>query len=148
VATVHLKYTRQCEVRSLNWTLKPFWSWTAANDFDAKKFSKMNTHSAREFTMVTPAQLLRNWRKQRPINHTDLHSSVAGLDGRGMGLLLISFLYRSTSMLFGWVLSMYQSVLLLANETQQKKKKEFMVTALYLLRRCHCPTVLRGACHL
>jgi hypothetical protein len=35
-------------------------SQTAANDFGAKQCSRMNTHSAREYTMFIPAQL---WHK-------------------------------------------------------------------------------------
>jgi hypothetical protein len=32
----------------------------------------MNTRSAREYTMFPPAELLRNWREQRPSNYGDL----------------------------------------------------------------------------
>jgi hypothetical protein len=38
----------------------------------------MNTRSAREYAMLSPAQLLRNWREQRPSNQGDLDSSVTG----------------------------------------------------------------------
>jgi hypothetical protein len=34
--------------------------------------------SAREYTMFTPTQLLRNWRKQRPSNQGDIELSVGG----------------------------------------------------------------------
>jgi hypothetical protein len=40
-------------------------SRTAANDFDAKQCSRMNTRSTLEYTMFAPAQLLRNLREQR-----------------------------------------------------------------------------------
>jgi hypothetical protein len=84
-------------------------SRTAANDFDAKWCSRVNTRCAREYTMFTPAQLLRNWREQRPSNQDDLDSSVSVEVGRvhytGVGILVISFLYRSTRLLLGWVLN-------------------------------------------
>jgi hypothetical protein len=38
--------------------------------------------SAREHTMFAPAQLLRNWRKQRPSNQCELESSVTREVGR------------------------------------------------------------------
>jgi hypothetical protein len=38
----------------------------------------MNTRSAREYSMLAPAQLLRNWREQRPSNQGDLDSGVTG----------------------------------------------------------------------
>jgi hypothetical protein len=44
----------------------------------------MNTRSAREYTMFEPAQLLRNWREQRPINKGDLDSNVVREVGRNM----------------------------------------------------------------
>jgi hypothetical protein len=65
-------------------------SRTAANDFDA--------NNIREWTHVlfALAQLLRNWREQRPSNEGDLYSSVTGEVGRvcytWVDLLLISFL--------------------------------------------------------
>jgi hypothetical protein len=55
----------------------------------------MSTRSAREYTMFTPAQHLRRWRKQRPSNQGDLDSSVTWEVGRvyytGVDLLFISF---------------------------------------------------------
>jgi hypothetical protein len=69
----------------------------------------MNTRSAREYTMFAPAQLLRNWREQRPSNNGDLDSRVAGEIGivyyTGVDLLLVSFLYRSVRLLLGFVLN-------------------------------------------
>jgi hypothetical protein len=60
----------------------------------------MNIRSVREYAMFAPAQLLRNWREQRPSNQGDFDSSVAREVGivyyTGVGQLLISFLYRST----------------------------------------------------
>jgi hypothetical protein len=54
---------------------------------------------------VCTAQILRNWRGQRPSNQGDLESNVTGEVGRecytGVGLLLISLMYRSTWLL--WV---------------------------------------------
>jgi hypothetical protein len=44
--------------------------------------SRMNTRSAREYTMFVPTQVLRNWRKQRPNNMGDFDSSVTGEVGR------------------------------------------------------------------
>jgi hypothetical protein len=38
----------------------------------------MNTPSARECTMFAPAQLLRNWREQRPSNQGDFDTSIMG----------------------------------------------------------------------
>jgi hypothetical protein len=38
----------------------------------------MNTRFARENIMFSPAQLLRNWREQRPGNHGDLDLNVTG----------------------------------------------------------------------
>jgi hypothetical protein len=56
----------------------------------------MNTHSALEYTMFAPAQLLRNWHEQQPSNKADLDSTVMGSLGEsitwGVDLLLISFL--------------------------------------------------------
>jgi hypothetical protein len=49
-------------------------SRTAANDFNAKQYSRMNTRSARENTIFEPAQVLRNWREHRPSNQGDLDS--------------------------------------------------------------------------
>jgi hypothetical protein len=69
----------------------------------------MNTRSAREYVMFASAQLLSNWRDQRPSNQDDLDSTVTGKAGRvyytGVDLLLISFLYRSTRLMFGCVLN-------------------------------------------
>jgi hypothetical protein len=39
-------------------------------------FENEHTHSARKFTMFAHAQLLRNWREQRPSNQGDLDSSA------------------------------------------------------------------------
>jgi hypothetical protein len=36
----------------------------------------MNTHSAREYTMFSPAQILRTWCKHRPIKQDILDSNV------------------------------------------------------------------------
>jgi hypothetical protein len=53
----------------------------------------MNTLPAREYTMFASAQLLRNWREQRPSNQGDFDSSVTGEVRRvyytGVDLLLI-----------------------------------------------------------
>jgi hypothetical protein len=38
----------------------------------------MNTRYAPEYTVFTPAQVLHNWREQRPSNQGDLDSSVTG----------------------------------------------------------------------
>jgi hypothetical protein len=38
----------------------------------------MNTFSAREYTIFVPAQLLRNWREQRPGSQGKLDSVVVG----------------------------------------------------------------------
>jgi hypothetical protein len=46
----------------------------AAKDFDAR----MNTRSAREYTMFAPAPILRNWLEQRPSNMGDLGWSIRG----------------------------------------------------------------------
>jgi hypothetical protein len=53
-------------------------SKTAENNFHSKKCLKMNAHSAREYTMFAPAQILRNWFEQRPSNEGDLDSIVRG----------------------------------------------------------------------
>jgi hypothetical protein len=68
----------------------------------------MNTHSAREYIMFAHAQLLSNWREQRPSNKGDLESSVTGESGSVLhvvDLLLILFLYRSEWLLLGCVVS-------------------------------------------
>jgi hypothetical protein len=57
-------------------------SRTAANDFYAKFCSRMNTRSAREYTMFALAWLLRTWREQRPGNQGEYDSSVTGKVGR------------------------------------------------------------------
>jgi hypothetical protein len=58
------------------------------------------TRYPRKYTMFVPAQLLHNWREQRPSNQGDLDSSVTEEVGREyyteVDLLLIRFLYRST----------------------------------------------------
>jgi hypothetical protein len=41
----------------------------------------MNTHSIREYFMFEPAQLMRNWREQRPSNQGGLDPSVTREDG-------------------------------------------------------------------
>jgi hypothetical protein len=38
----------------------------------------MNTRSASEYTMFAPAQLLCDWREQRPSNQGDVDSGVTG----------------------------------------------------------------------
>jgi hypothetical protein len=43
------------------------------------------THSAREYTMFEPTQLLRNWCEQRPSNHSDPDLSVTEEIGRVCG---------------------------------------------------------------
>jgi hypothetical protein len=57
-------------------------SRTTADDSDAKQCSRMITRSAHEYTIFTPAQLLRKWREQRPSNQGVLDSSVTGEVGR------------------------------------------------------------------
>jgi hypothetical protein len=82
---------------------------TAASGFDVKFCSRMNARSAREHTMFAPAQLLRNWREQRPSNKGDLGSSVTReirkIYYAGVDLILISILFRSTRLLLGCVLN-------------------------------------------
>jgi hypothetical protein len=84
-------------------------SRTAANDFGWKQCSRMNTRSAREYTVFAATQLLLKWREQWPSNKGDLDSNVTGEVGRvyytGMDLLPISCLYRSTWMMFGCILN-------------------------------------------
>jgi hypothetical protein len=59
--------------------------------------------------MFAPARLLGNWSEQRPSNQGDPDLSVTGEVGRvyytGVDLLLISFSYRNTWILFGSVLN-------------------------------------------
>jgi hypothetical protein len=68
--------------------------------------------NVREWThvlIVNKAQLLHNWREQRPSNQGDLDPIVTVKVGRvyytAVDLLLISFLYRSTWSLLGCVLN-------------------------------------------
>jgi hypothetical protein len=60
----------------------------------------MNTRSVRESAMFAAAQILRNWREQRPSVKGDLGSCVTGDVGRvhymGVGLLPILSLCIST----------------------------------------------------
>jgi hypothetical protein len=67
----------------------------------------MNTRSARECAMFALAQLLRNWREQRPTNLRDLDLSVTvevwKVYYTEVDVLLISFLYCSTSVFLGCV---------------------------------------------
>jgi hypothetical protein len=60
----------------------------------------MSTFSAREYTLFTPTQILRNWREQRPSNQSDLDSNIIGKFGlvyyAGMNQHLTSRLYHST----------------------------------------------------
>jgi hypothetical protein len=42
----------------------------------------MNTHSAHEYTVFTPAFLLHNWYEKWPSNKDDLDLSVMGEVGR------------------------------------------------------------------
>jgi hypothetical protein len=44
--------------------------------------SRINTRSAREYSMFAPAQLLRNRPEQRPSNECDFDLSVTGEIGR------------------------------------------------------------------
>jgi hypothetical protein len=59
--------------------------------------------------MLAPAQVLRNRHEQRPSNQDDLESNVTGEAGpfyyKGVDLILISFVYHSTSLLLGCVLN-------------------------------------------
>jgi hypothetical protein len=68
----------------------------AANDFNAKYCSRMNTRSALEFTMFAPAHLLRNWREQRLSNKGDLDSSVTGVAWRVHYTGLLVYVLNST----------------------------------------------------
>jgi hypothetical protein len=54
-------------------------------------------------TMFTPAQLLRNWRQQRPSDQVDLDLTVTGKVWRVYytGEDLFQFLYRKTLLLMG-----------------------------------------------
>jgi hypothetical protein len=45
---------------------------------DTRNFVASRCIVALEYTMFAPAQLLRNWREQRPSNMGDLNSSVRG----------------------------------------------------------------------
>jgi hypothetical protein len=60
----------------------------------------MNTSSAREYIIVAPAQLLRNWCEQRPSNQCYFPSGVTteirGVCYTGMDVLLILFLLHTT----------------------------------------------------
>jgi hypothetical protein len=65
-----------------------------------------------EHIVCSPAQLLRNWREQRPSYKGDLDLSVVGETGRvlhAVNLLLASFLYFV--IIFGLVLFMVHPVL-------------------------------------
>jgi hypothetical protein len=50
---------------------------TEAKDFD-ELWRRQNKHSAREYKKFAPAQLLHNWREQRPSNQADLDLFVTG----------------------------------------------------------------------
>jgi hypothetical protein len=84
-------------------------SRTAANDFDAQYCSRMNTSFTRVYTVLAPAQSLRNWREQRPSRKDDFVLRVTEDSGivyyKGVNLLLIWFLCRSTWQLLGCVLT-------------------------------------------
>jgi hypothetical protein len=47
-------------------------SQTAVNNFDVKWCLGMNTHSACEYTVFAPTQLLHSWLEQQPSNQGDL----------------------------------------------------------------------------
>jgi hypothetical protein len=68
---------------------------TAANDFDAKNFFRLNRRSAREYTIFIPAQLWCKWRELRPSNECDLVTEDIGkvLHGDGPVSELIFVLY-------------------------------------------------------
>jgi hypothetical protein len=65
----------------------------------------MNIRSARKYTMISPAQLLRNWCEQRPSNQGGLDASVTEefwiVCYMEMCLLLILFLHHSTKIKSG-----------------------------------------------
>jgi hypothetical protein len=100
---------------------------SAANDFDARQCLRMNTWSAREYTMFEPTQLLSNWREQRHSNQGDLDSSVTGEVWRvhytGLNLLLVSFLYSSTWLLLGGILIGTPCILLFVDMQQSTYEK-------------------------
>jgi hypothetical protein len=92
----------------------------------------MGTRSDREYTMVSHAQILRNWSEQRPSNNGDLDWSVTG-DGRvyhtSMDLLLITFFYRNMWLMFGCVL----------NGAHCTSRKEILLTRLLVgVLRIYC----------
>jgi hypothetical protein len=71
-------------------------SRAAANDFDAKKCSPMNIRSARQYTMLARAKLLRNCQQLQPSNQ----GNITRVSRRKLGesitsaeQLLISFMY-------------------------------------------------------
>jgi hypothetical protein len=83
-------------------------SRTAANNFDAKWSSRMNTRSAREGTVFASAHLMRKWREQRPSNLFTLTRVSWGFWKsllHGVDLLLVEFLYLNTWLLVGFVLN-------------------------------------------
>jgi hypothetical protein len=53
-------------------------SRTAADNSDETVCWTMNTCSAHQYTMDAPAQILRNWREQRPSSQGDVKPNVAG----------------------------------------------------------------------
>jgi hypothetical protein len=92
------------------------------------QFLKHNTRSAREYTTFAPAQLLRNWREQRPSNRGDIDSTVTVEIGRvyytGVDLLLISILYCSTWLLLGCDLNGTPCRILISNVAEIWASKE------------------------
>jgi hypothetical protein len=61
---------------------------------------RMNTRSAREYTMFASVRGLRSWREQRPSNECDVDSSVTREVGKvyytELYVLLVLVLCRST----------------------------------------------------
>jgi hypothetical protein len=76
--------------------------------FRYEVWQRMNTWSAREYTMFAPAQLLRNWHEQRLRSQGDLDSVSQGRFGESItrgGPASDFILYRSTLLLLGWVVN-------------------------------------------
>jgi hypothetical protein len=94
---------------------RPFKSWVQQNIGlrERRRYvhSRINTRSAREYTMFSPTQFLCKWREQRPSNLGDLDSRVTGEVAtvllHGSGPTFDFIWHRSTWLLLGLLFKWY-----------------------------------------
>jgi hypothetical protein len=73
-----------CSIFSLSGYASLNTSQTAAHYFDAKQCSKLNTLSARKYTLLAIAERLRKWCQYQPSNQCNIESTVTGKVGESI----------------------------------------------------------------